>query len=118
MSAFDALRTSRHRILNPSRQTAQASLRRDGPRLRTLRTFQELQCAICMRFPPGSASPLTYALSGAVTTTESVPSAALSRSRNYSGGTCIVAVSGTTIGAGPGAGAEAGAATCGWGLGC
>jgi hypothetical protein len=38
--------------------------------------------------------------------------------RSYSGGTCIVAVSGTAIGAGPDAGAGAGAATCGWGLGC
>jgi hypothetical protein len=38
--------------------------------------------------------------------------------KSYSGGTCIVAVSGTAIGAGPGAGAGAGAATCGWGSGC
>jgi len=42
----------------------------------------------------------------------------LLRSISYSGGTCIVAVSGTAIGAGPGAVAGAGAATCGWGLGC
>jgi hypothetical protein len=42
----------------------------------------------------------------------------LLRSRSYSGGTCIVAVSGTAIGAGPGAVAGAGAATSSWGLGC
>ena len=41
----------------------------------------------------------------------------LEQPRNYSGGTCTVAVSGTTIGAGSSAGAGAGAATCGWGLG-